>query len=1850
MTNVIKKATNKFNKGLIMDFSPENTKNEVLTHALNATLLTFNGNELSLQNDMGNARVETAYLPEGYIPVGTCEYGGIIYIVSYNPLEDKSQIGCFPSPERNISNDELGMPNAQIDAADFINDGTINNTSKYVLLKQDNLNPGDKFVIYANDAMYEEKLLDLTKNGNLVEHPVLALNVVSIEDSGKIVYLNSDLIKYDKNYNNNDYKYHILGEHHENKNTKINLDSYRNVLSSGYNVFRSKTSGKLAILAELVMIDSYSVTHSIQSTNRIGKFDIMLHTEVEPSVTAANYSTVPKLKYYYLENSQGYLQIDPDSGNDSVSLFNEGVKSDTFGETRLDAIYEPISTDIDLSSTIGNDGKFNFPAKGSYHGKMIASNDIVDYTYTKFYEGCFHRINFSQIKEKKKYWKAQVGAKFYAYSETENYELTSGKLDEDLQYYVKQTTDSYTYVDPENISTDETLYKNPYTVILDDKIKNDPSIQKYELKSKIIYQLVNSEEANAHKQNGGLVYQKITDDEYQQIEGNLPDDVDLYIEIKEKKYEKVDHTKLEKDKNYYYLNTERYIQASSSDKENYQFNTDEDFKLYRKKENISYVEATAEDISNYEKGKCELYHTNNYTQITLWEDLSSISNLVVVVPIDVYVPKETFEPNEYDNYILGDFSKPYPEYVGESPISLHNVADFIPEEFKETAYEDIKLANITIPKVIVNNGLDLPFKYDYTIVPCMNYGRLDHLAVSNTVDFSKLHAFNQSDFTTWKYHIDGNQLRLTFGADIYDTYETYKVDGLILEFYDLWGFAGSLEISNKKSYSGIFTKIISLNTLHALSSKNRLGVNYKHNINIQKIDEDTYTCGNVSTYFDSENGWSISDDDNDCGTLYSNILYGVKTYLRRTKGDGTKEFIPKSEFFLYTLPLYNDFYYTVNNFNNLSNPQLDFMLTYKLTDSSEVVEFTGDGVDSGYLEADKNNIIKYLSGIYEDDSLDITKYYKYEGTSDLYLEVGLKADYQEINLSYDPKLNEFFTCTLKLVSNNSDTRTVTAEADGKSTESESQILQYPSDENSSFNIDNLNTLTFDEGTELTVKSIAPYNFITANSENPIKLSYSFVVGYRALIDNIKPTQVPATTVCALYHKNTEGEYNMEDFGVYFQDGQYLSSAMMYNGGTAKQEVFGLCRQINTTGGTMAEQCQSVIEVTTDAKPNSLPRKLNTGDPLKQISQYIGKLTFCQPHAHAIYEGNGVNIVPTSDGFLGISPVRVDSWDVFAGSGETEDVCWGSIPSLALYKNPCYNLSLNTKNSLTYYSEFLSTMNFVEDQKGHLYGSDLKKSYRKTDADTYPMAVYTGVSGTFIADFNKAMLNTMSDVYAYNPDYDSLLVSLGDVHFDNLNVKFTSNLVCIGSNFDFKDKSLNDYIYIGSVCFSTYLQQLNKYSEITIKKETEDGKETYLPHVQLMPSYTYCGTPESWYLVSSLTYNTPTPQSFKDELEFKSQDTIVVKDSEGINHFLKGDLNKKALYYFNDDDEKLIQLDVSNYTIDSNGTLKLTDAVTLSSKSYTLESEVNTIFEQKSEESKEYEVDDTTFTIKYKFYDSHVKFYDENDGTYFCSIYNEGITTELQIDFEITNKDVSEDDIQIINIESECYAAKISAIGPGGGTFSPSLGGCKDAINKAQMEGSVVTSINNNNCKLIIRINDNKAKAVSDVELDNGETNSGGDLNNGATIDIFKLKITKIEIRVNKTINIENTSDQIININPTVDYASIDTSTQTYKVNYPNCCLVNTTLTLNDLMYEPNINGHRLFVKNLKTEYFGMRKGSGAITREIFYRDLYDKNSWHKDYTYYNHLYLLCGPCFTDDLVKCEDTEDIFSETFKRNNE
>jgi hypothetical protein len=93
-----KESSNQFTEGLVCDLNPINTPNTVLTDALNATIITYDSNEYSLQNDRGNYPLKNCRLKPNYIPVGLKEYGDILYIVSYNPLNDHVDIGSYPSP------------------------------------------------------------------------------------------------------------------------------------------------------------------------------------------------------------------------------------------------------------------------------------------------------------------------------------------------------------------------------------------------------------------------------------------------------------------------------------------------------------------------------------------------------------------------------------------------------------------------------------------------------------------------------------------------------------------------------------------------------------------------------------------------------------------------------------------------------------------------------------------------------------------------------------------------------------------------------------------------------------------------------------------------------------------------------------------------------------------------------------------------------------------------------------------------------------------------------------------------------------------------------------------------------------------------------------------------------------------------------------------------------------------------------------------------------------------------------------------------------------------------------------------------------------------------------------------------------------------------------------------------------------------------------------------------------------------------------------------------------------------------------------------------------------------------
>jgi hypothetical protein len=52
-----KEAVNTFSGGLNYDLNPITTPNNVLTECINGTFVTFNGDELALQNDAGNTKI-----------------------------------------------------------------------------------------------------------------------------------------------------------------------------------------------------------------------------------------------------------------------------------------------------------------------------------------------------------------------------------------------------------------------------------------------------------------------------------------------------------------------------------------------------------------------------------------------------------------------------------------------------------------------------------------------------------------------------------------------------------------------------------------------------------------------------------------------------------------------------------------------------------------------------------------------------------------------------------------------------------------------------------------------------------------------------------------------------------------------------------------------------------------------------------------------------------------------------------------------------------------------------------------------------------------------------------------------------------------------------------------------------------------------------------------------------------------------------------------------------------------------------------------------------------------------------------------------------------------------------------------------------------------------------------------------------------------------------------------------------------------------------------------------------------------------------------------------------------------
>ena len=1926
MTNVIRKATNKFTKGLVMDFSPENTQNELLTNALNATLLTFNGNELSLQNDMGNARVETAYLPEGYIPVGTCEYGGIIYIVSYNPLEDKSQIGCFPSPERNISRDELGnQSEISLTNTSFVDDsGNIKSTTQTVILKNDKLNPGDKFIISSDQNIYGELLKDLQFKSDkdsefsVVPNPIISLNVVSIEDSGKVVYLDSSIRKYEHTLSNESglltYKYQILGKGNstDGQVAANDIDSYRNTLSSGYSVFKSKTSGKLAILAELIMIDSYSVTHSIvPKKDRYGnvlpgEFDVVIHTEVLPELTSENFLTCPKLQYYYLKESQGIVQR---GDSDKEEL----IEGNSFRQEFLTSeVSRWLPNTTVANARLKDTAYFDFPFADTYHCKKMLNNDVVNqesfdgYIQTKFTEGKYHRVGKQQIGtvEKYKLFMDKYNLEFRFYQASGKSEEVTWYPDESEKnlyvFYKKEAREKYIDAKRDTAYQSKQLYEykpEELELVKDSNISKDTLIEKFAYQKTETWRLANPEELAARK---NLWYEE--GGSYKELKGDFDETQTYYVkEITEAFISLgfIDASNTIGD--IYYLgenSTPTPVDTESEDYKNYW-----DFKtypldseehtwgykklFYYKQPEFVDVVVPKEDIDAIlSKGEETLYYDNRYILLG-YDEFSAVlseswdSQLFAIAKKDTLLSNDIFVPNTTDNYIQYQ-EKPSGDYPKDDPLQLYTVDAFIPGNLEANdnylKYNDVKLASIKLPNDAVNlSDNPFPFVYNYTLVPCMNYGKLDHLKVSNTINFANIYNFDKSGITTWKYRIDENQLRLTVGTEVYDATSTeFEVDGLILEFYDLWGFAGSLVIDGKASYSGLFTKLINLNSLKSLHNKRvvedvsgqEFNGGYLHNINITKNrDDEKYYLNGKEVVHNEETGWNYCDEKiedefpDDCGTLYSNILYGVKAYLRKKDNLGNYTYFPihnsgeddKKKLFVYTIPFLNEYYYTKDDFTELGPIALDFVLTYKLEDSSIKQVYEGNGYKNGYAyeevvvadgeppipkdDCDYAVMSKYVNGNMADRTdFTATKLYEYIGDSKLYIELGLKEDYGQFGLKYDPIINQYYTCDLQIISEDPDGKSVFVQSKSNPELKQEEVVNH-----SILSECNLTLDTIDQG-----NGIRDYNFLEGYSGTSISLTYNLIVGYVITVSDIRQAQVPATTVCALCHKRDDGTYNYEDFGIYEyvkDDGtsEYLSQAVFYNEGDLNTQIVGICRQLYSSDPdhrNRFSRITSVEDVTSDIKT---PGKMNSGETLNKLLTCIGKLTFCQPHLHALNSDYGVNIYNSynddiiSGQFLGGIVVKKDDNTKDAA----EDNTGGTIP---LRRQAHLNMCANTVNSIKYQSEFISAIpygnvliNSDTTQYEYFFGRNENRNVQTTSninvGNEVKSVKFSGFTYDELKDFNRKLLNTMKSIYAYNPDYDSLSIYKGNVDIIDNQPQFTSNIINCKSELSEDLHNINNFVGFGDITVSDYLESLHDFSQLPVK----NSKGEVLKQVSFDANFRYCGTSEKPVIITPLTYNIPYPEELDQELQVDSSNRITIKDSEGDVERFAGKINKNTLYG-KTNDGKLIQLDVKNYTINSKGEVSVGGGLSYK-KSISL-TDIETYTSCVRTLTKNLQLDDKAIEVKIKVYpEATVVEYDVY-GYMFqtTSVSNYRtiiISDEANVKGTVTLDEVNSTGWLILSnyaldYNSDTINSMLRMYDQGGIVLTEAI----QTENSTEYvwsefskeEYTVFRSFSDNQCSYQIRNTDDEILTLESI--------LSGIQGINYKYYVSKIPASTVVVEINIEVIPEFGNSQVIHVPRTVDYSTYSSGKYSVNSKYTNVTLKGTSITINDLIYEPNVEGHRLFLRN------GLYNSNQTVRNKIYYRDVnipegktYPEkvqDSWlYEGNEYKNGLYLFTGPCF-----------------------
>lgn len=212
-----------------MDTHPLTTPQDILTDCLNGTLITYNGNEFVLQNDMGNVALQEVNLSKGFVPVSCTEHNGIVYILSYNPVTKTSELGSYPSP------------------ADYTKNGNFFN---YAVSKFDlNLNDSDgnlKSEIVVSELDWP--VLFYGQDKNLVVNPRDSYHITLSEELPPYVSIQFYTVK-------------------EGALTPINNIKYDVGESTEYHRFPINYASLLAFRYDLFQFDQFDVRHNKSTSN-----------------------------------------------------------------------------------------------------------------------------------------------------------------------------------------------------------------------------------------------------------------------------------------------------------------------------------------------------------------------------------------------------------------------------------------------------------------------------------------------------------------------------------------------------------------------------------------------------------------------------------------------------------------------------------------------------------------------------------------------------------------------------------------------------------------------------------------------------------------------------------------------------------------------------------------------------------------------------------------------------------------------------------------------------------------------------------------------------------------------------------------------------------------------------------------------------------------------------------------------------------------------------------------------------------------------------------------------------------------------------------------------------------------------------------------------------------------------------------------------------------------------------------------------------------------------------------------------------------------------------------------------